>query len=193
MDTLIDKVFQQSIQTKKDFLSSQKKFLISAISAVCKTLKQGKKILLFGNGGSASDAQHIAAEFVGRFVKDRCPLPAMALTTDTSILTAIGNDYSFEDIFVRQIKALGKKGDLAWAISTSGNSPNVLKAIESARSLGMKTLGLTGRDGGKLVKMADISLIVPSKLTQRIQETHILIGHLICEVVDRELFGLDCD
>jgi len=148
------------------------------------TLKSGKKILICGNGGSASDAQHISAEFVGRFKKERVALPAIALTTDTSILSAVGNDYGFEHIFSRQVEALAKEGDTLIGISTSGNSKNVILALKRAKELGCKTIGLSGRDGGLMSKYCDLNLIIPSNDTARIQEMHILIGHILCQIVD---------
>lgn len=144
-----------------------------------------------GNGGSAADSQHLAAEFTGRFIKDRRPLPGLALSTDTSALTCIGNDYHFNDIFLRQIQALGKEGDCLIGISTSGNSENILRAFIAAKELGIKTIGLLGRDGGKLACLSDIAIIVPSDVTARIQEAHILIGHTICGGVEQAL-GLVC-
>jgi D-sedoheptulose 7-phosphate isomerase len=151
---------------------------------VIHTLKTGKKILLMGNGGSAGDAQHIAAELVGRFSKERRGLPAIALTTDTSILTSVGNDYGYEYIFSRQVEALANADDLVIGISTSGNSNNVLQALRTAKSLGCKTVALLGKDGGGIKNIVDLPLIVPSANTARIQEVHILIGHIICEIVD---------
>lgn len=148
------------------------------------TLKSGHKVLLFGNGGSAGDAQHIAAELTGRYKTERRGLPAIALTTDTSALTAIGNDYGFDRIFERQVEALGREGDLLIGISTSGNSPNVIKALAYGRSNGMKTLGLSGRDGGAMKQHCDLNIIIPSNDTARIQEMHIFIGHILCGVVD---------
>ena len=148
-------------------------------------LSTGHKLLLCGNGGSAADAQHIAAEFTGRFLAERKPLPAIALTTDTSALTAIGNDYGFDTIFERQVRALAQPGDLLLAISTSGNSPNVLAAIKAIKKLGGESIALTGRDGGKMKACADLNLIVPSDETPRIQEMHATIGHILCEAVDR--------
>lgn len=155
------------------------------------SLRAGGKLLLFGNGGSAADAQHLAAEFVGRYEKDRSPLAAIALTTDTSALTAIGNDYGFEQVFARQIRALGRRGDVAIAISTSGRSENVILGVEAAREAGLATIALTGGDGGKLAPIVDIAIVVPSTTTARIQECHITIGHVLCEYVDRELLGRD--
>jgi D-sedoheptulose 7-phosphate isomerase len=148
------------------------------------TILSGNKILLAGNGGSAADSQHIAAELSGRFVKDRKALPAVALTTDTSAITAIANDHGYEYVFSRQLEALALPGDLFVGISTSGNSPGILKAFESAREFGCKTLGLSGRDGGKMNGLCDLNIIVPSDVTARIQEMHILIGHIFCKAVD---------
>ncbi|MBI5576097.1 MAG: D-sedoheptulose 7-phosphate isomerase [Deltaproteobacteria bacterium] len=158
-----------------------------AAQAIAHAFKAGRKILLFGNGGSAADSQHIAAEFMNRFLIERPPLPAIALTTDTSILTSISNDYAFDEIFSKQIKALGKKGDIAIGISTSGNSANVLKGFRVAKKLGMVTIALTA-EGGKMASIADIALAVPSKSTPRIQEAHIAIGHILCDLTDTFLF-----
>lgn len=167
------------------------KALETDIQAACDlcmtTILRGGKILLAGNGGSAADAQHIAAEFVGRFVKNRRSYAAIALTTDTSALTAIANDYGFERVFARQIEGLGAENDVFIAISTSGNSPNIVHAVEVARKKGLKIIVFTGRDGGLLRGMADTALVVPSEITARIQEMHILIGHIICEYVDEHL------
>jgi D-sedoheptulose 7-phosphate isomerase len=144
--------------------------------------------MICGNGGSAADAQHIAAELVNRYVLERPPLPAVALTTDTSILTSIGNDYSFKEIFSKQIKAIGVEGDVLLAISTSGNSENVLEAIKVSKNMGIYTVGLIGGDGGKMAGLADMALVVQSDVTARVQETHILAGHMICQLVDYNLF-----
>lgn len=154
-----------------------------------RTFRQGRKLFLFGNGGSAADAQHIAAELVGRFQIERHALPAIALTVNTSCLTAIANDYSFDDVFSRQIEALAAQGDIAMGISTSGNSANVLLAIQRANAQGVRTIGMTGAKGGKLKLIADRCICVPSDDTPRIQEMHILVGHILCEIVERELFG----
>ena len=151
---------------------------------VIKTLKAGHKILLMGNGGSAGDAQHIAAELVGRFSKERRGLPAIALTTDTSILTSVGNDFGYETIFSRQIEALANTDDLVIGISTSGNSKNVLQGLKIAKSSGCQTAALLGKDGGEIKNIVDLQLIIPSANTARIQEVHILIGHIVCEIVD---------
>ena len=150
------------------------------------TLKKGNKVLLMGNGGSAADSQHIAAELVGRFKKERKGLPAIALTTDTSILTAVGNDYSFDEIFARQIEALARPDDLVIGISTSGNSGNVIRGVLKAKEIGCYTVGLFEKDGGKLKELVDLAIVVPSNNTPRIQECHILIGHIVCEIVDKE-------
>ncbi len=161
---------------------------MKVVDAVTAALKGGSKILLFGNGGSAADAQHIAAEFVNRFIIERPPLPAIALTTDTSIITSIANDYDFSEIFAKQIRAIGQPGDVAWGLSTSGTSSNVVKALEAAKKAEMITIGLTGRDGGHIARIVDYSLVVPSNSTPRVQEVHVTIGHVICELVDFKLF-----
>ena len=162
--------------------------LVGDIEAACNmmtsAIKSGNKVLLAGNGGSAADAQHIAAELSGRFVKDRKALPGIALTTDTSALTSIANDYGYEHVFSRQVQALAAPGDLFIGISTSGNSQGILNAFASAREIGCKTLGLSGRDGGKMNGICDLNIVVPSDVTARIQEMHILIGHILCKAVD---------
>lgn len=158
-----------------------------AAAIITESLRNGGKLLLCGNGGSAADCQHIAAEFTGRFIKDRAPISAISLTTDTSALTCIGNDYSFNEIFSRQVFAVGRPGDILLAITTSGNSGNVLTAIEAAHKLGIKSIGLLGRDGGKALHVCMHSIVVPSDVTARIQEAHILIGHTICGIVEKEL------
>ena len=154
---------------------------------IIQCLQAGGKVLFFGNGGSAADAQHLAAEFVGRFVRERIGLPAIALTTDSSILTAVGNDYGFEQIFARQIQALARPGDVAVAISTSGNSPNVLKGVKAAKKAEAKTIGLSGKDGGVLADEVDIAITIASKSTARIQECHMAVGHLLCELAEEGL------
>ena len=162
--------------------------LVPDIEAACELINQtilnGGKVLIAGNGGSAADAQHIAAELSGRFVKDRKALPGIALTTDTSAMTSIANDYGYGHVFARQVEALGRPGDLFIGISTSGNSEGILNAFTKAAALGCKTLGLSGRDGGKMNGMCDINIVVPSDVTARIQEVHILIGHILCKSVD---------
>jgi len=157
-----------------------------ASSLAVETLKNGNKILLCGNGGSAADAQHIAAELTGRYKTERRGLPAIAVTTDTSALTAIGNDYGYDRVFDRQIEALANNGDLIIGISTSGNSRNIINALKLGKELGCKTLGLSGRDGGAMNDICDINLVVPSNDTPRIQEMHILFGHIICQIIDNE-------
>jgi|SRR5512145_1875570 len=184
----IVKIFRESSRVKEAFINDNLGKLANVIDVVTAALKAGNKIMIFGNGGSAADAQHIAAEFVNRFIIERPPLPAIALTTDSSILTSIGNDYDFSEIFAKQIRALGQEGDIAWGISTSGNSPNVLKALETAKKMGLVTLAFTGKDGGAIARMADHVLNVASPSTARIQETHITAGHAICELVDIKLF-----
>jgi len=161
-------------------------YIYTACVIVSEAITQGKKILIFGNGGSAADAQHIAAELVGRYKTNRRGLPAIALTTDTSALTAIGNDFGYDEVFARQIEALANKGDIAIGISTSGNSKNVIKALIKAKKIGCKTIGLSGKDGGVMNDFCDLNIIVPSQDTPRIQEMHILIGHIICQSVDNE-------
>ena len=189
MDQLIAESLKKSIAAKEALFKNQGEDIKILAQWMIDTLKSGNKLLFFGNGGSAADAQHLAAEFVNRFLIDRPPLAAIALTTDTSILTSIGNDFSYDDIFSKQIQALGKEGDLALGISTSGNSPNVLAAIDVARQMGIKTAALTGGNGGKLKEMADLTLNVPSKFTPAIQEAHIWVEHLLCQIVDEALYG----
>ncbi|MDX2067876.1 MAG: D-sedoheptulose 7-phosphate isomerase [Haliscomenobacter sp.] len=161
---------------------------VAQIEGICELvaqrLKAGNKILFIGNGGSAADAQHLAAELSGRFRTERQALAGLALTTDTSALTAIGNDYGFEEIFSRQVTALGQSGDVLVAISTSGHSPNVLRAIETAKSLGIASIGLSGKDGGQLADKCDLCLVIPAQDTARIQEMHILVGHILCQYID---------
>jgi len=192
MKKSIAAIFANSIAAKQRFLDEYGEILESAIGDVVRTFRAGGKLLLFGNGGSAADAQHIAAEFVNRYLIERRPLPAIALTTDTSALTAIANDYGIADLFAKQIRALGQKGDVAIAISTRGNSANVLRALAVCRELGIRTIGLTGGSGGKMKNLVDHLLCVSATpVTPRIQEAHILIGHVICEMVDEVLFGAE--
>ena len=188
MEDYIIKIFRESGRIKEVFVNENLNRIVAVVGAMTTALKSGNKILLFGNGGSAADAQHLAAEFVNRFVIERPPLPAIALTTDTSIITSIGNDYDFAEIFSKQIRAIGRKGDIAWGMSTSGTSANVVKGLEAARKIGMVTIGLTGRDGGDVAKIVDHALNVTSTSTPRIQEVHITVGHVICEMVDFKLF-----
>jgi len=185
----VREIARESIEAKKAFFDSNAENVVRAAELLVTSIKAGGKVLIFGNGGSAADAQHIAAELVNRLNYDRPPIAAIALTTDTSILTSVGNDSSFEDLFARQLVALGRKGDVALAISTSGNSPNVLRAVDAARELGIKTIAFAGRDGGKLGAAADLALVVESSATQRIQETHITIAHILCELVEDALYG----
>lgn len=187
---MIDKIardIQDSIQIRQALLKTHVPLIEKAARMIYEALKKGNKVLFFGNGGSASDSQHLAAEFVGRYEKERRGVPAIALTTDTSILTAVANDYGYHRIFERQIEALGRKGDVAFGISTSGNSANVLLGIQKAKAQGLSTIALSGRDGGKLHPLVDLSIVVPSQKTARIQESHIMIGHIICERVDELL------
>lgn len=182
----IERIYKDSIRVKEDAFQQNAEKISTVVDEIVKCFKNGGKILLFGNGGSAADSQHMAAEFIGRFQKERRPLPAIALTTDSSILTALGNDYSFDIIFARQIEGLGKKGDVALGISTSGNSKNVIEGIQKAKELGLKTITLTGCDGGKLAPLSDINLNVSSQVTARIQESHLCLYHTICELVESQ-------
>jgi D-sedoheptulose 7-phosphate isomerase len=188
MKEIIEKILEESLQVKETSVRNNIRGLILLSEKIATAFTNDRKIMLCGNGGSAADAQHIAAEFINRFELERPPLPAIALTTDSSIITCIGNDYSFDDIFSKQIKALGVEGDVLLAISTSGNSTNVLNAAEAAKTQEIYVCGLTGGDGGKLKGIADSCLVVESKSTARIQETHILMGHIICMLVDYILF-----
>ena len=181
-------MFDASVAVKQAFAREGAEHVVTAAVMMADALATGRKILLFGNGGSAADAQHIAAELVGRFERERRALPAVALTTDTSALTAIANDYGYDEVFARQVRGLGAKGDVAIAISTSGNSPSVLRAVDAAAAIGMRTIGLTGGTGGELAKHVHVSLCVAGTTnTARIQETHITIGHVLCALVDERL------
>jgi len=186
----IRQIARESIEAKKAFFDANAEAVVRAAEMIIASVRGGGKVLVFGNGGSAADAQHIAAELVNRLNYDHPPIPAIALTTDSSILTSIGNDSSFDKVFERQVRALGRKGDVALAISTSGNSPNVLRAVETAREIGVSTIALAGRDGGKLATLAELALVVNADSTQRIQETHITIAHILCELVEDALFGV---
>ena len=185
---LIDEFVAESLRVKAEFFEENKERIAQTAEVIAHGLRNGRKMMFFGNGGSAADSQHLAAEMVGRFGPARSALAAIALSTDTSILTAVGNDYGYERVFARQIEALGQAGDVAIGISTSGNSPSVLEALDVARSKGLYTVGFTGESGGKMNGRAETLFRVPSRQTPRIQETHILLGHVICELVDRELF-----
>ena len=187
MKKIILNILNDSIKVKDKSIKQNIDIITEAVDFIAKCIKHGNKILIFGNGGSASDAQHIAAEFVNRFEINRPPLAAIALTTDTSVITSIGNDFGFDQIFAKQIKALASKGDLAWGLSTSGNSPNIIKAVKAAKEIGIFTIGMTGQ-GGELAKYSDLVLRVESKVTARIQETHIIMAHILCDLVDRILF-----
>lgn len=180
-----------SIETKQKILNDEALLdTIGKTAMLCvQAYQNGKKTLLAGNGGSAADAQHIAAELVGRYGFDRPSIPSLALTTDTSNLTAIGNDYGYDKVFSRQLEGMGNEGDIFFGISTSGNSQNVINAFESAKAKGITTVALVGKDGGKMAQMADIAIIAPSNATPRIQESHILIGHILCDIIEKELFG----
>jgi D-sedoheptulose 7-phosphate isomerase len=178
--------FQSHLKTINNIINNMEDQLVAASTLTVETLKAGNKILLCGNGGSAADAQHIAAELTGRYKTERRGLPGIALTTDTSALTAIGNDYGYDRVFDRQVESLANKGDLIIGISTSGNSVNVVSALKLGKQIGCKTLGLSGRDGGSMNEVCDINLIVPSNNTPRIQEMHILFGHTICQIIDDE-------
>ncbi|MDD5044534.1 MAG: D-sedoheptulose 7-phosphate isomerase [Candidatus Omnitrophica bacterium] len=185
-DTIKD-IILESIHVKEEIMRNKIPEILDIADAFITTLKKGGKIIFFGNGGSAADSQHLAAELVGRFKKDRGALAALALTTNSSIITSLSNDYGYEIVFAKQIEGLGSKNDLAIGISTSGKAKNVIAAIKQAKKMGLKTIALTGKDGGELAKVADISFIVPSEITARIQEAHITVGHVICELVEGEL------
>ncbi len=180
----IQNVFNEHIDVAQRTAAELGDTIVAVAKEVEICLQKGNKVLIFGNGGSAADAQHIAAEFVGRFVKNRRSYPAIALTTDTSALTAIGNDYGFERIFERQVEGLAVAGDMVIGISTSGNSPNVLRGLEWGKKVGCKVVGFSGNNGGAMNEICDLHLVVPSNVTARIQEMHILIGHIICQAVD---------
>jgi D-sedoheptulose 7-phosphate isomerase len=190
MEEVIAKRFEETEKLRKQFLQENLPRLIAIIKLIADALENGNKLLLFGNGGSAAEAQHLAAEFVNRFTMDRPPLPAIALSTDSSILTSIGNDYSFSEVFSKQIVALGKEGDVAIGFSTSGHSANVIRALEVANQMGIETVALTGNDGGDLATVANHSLIVPSGSTPRIQEVHMALGHILCEMVEAQVFKI---
>jgi D-sedoheptulose 7-phosphate isomerase len=185
-----EEIYKQSVKNHKDalaLLEAQQATMISIADIFCDAIGKGAKLMFMGNGGSAADAQHLAAEFVGRFKKNRSPWAALALTTNTSTITAIGNDFGFENIFVRQIEALGKPGDVVIGISTSGDSQNVLLGVEKAKQLKMKTIGFLGKDGGSLKRMVDTALLISSSDTPRVQEMHILAGHILCEIVEQKI------
>ena len=180
-------IFKKSAEIKVKFAEKNAAKIEHVVGVIVNTLHEGGKILLFGNGGSAADAQHIAAEFVNRYLLEREPFAALALTTDTSILTSISNDINFEEIFSRQIAALGKKGDIAWGITTSGKSRNMIRAFDVSRELGLTTIGFTGKNGGTIASRVDYNFNVYANLTPRIQETHITLAHVICELVEKRM------
>ena len=188
MKDIIENILQESLKVKEKFIKECSEDLITLAKKIVSSFISDRKLMLCGNGGSAADAQHIAAEFVNRFEMERPPLPAISLSTDTSIITCIGNDYSFNDIFTKQIKAIGLEGDILLAISTSGNSQNIISAAETAMDMGIYVAGFAGGKGGKLKEVCDLCLTVPSETTARIQESHILAGHIVCKLVDYILF-----
>lgn len=183
----IKEILLESIQIKEELLKNSVGQIKEIADIIIDCLKKDGKVILFGNGGSASDCQHIAAEFIGRFKKDRSALPALALTVNTSVITSLANDYGYEIIFAKQIEALGKKEDVAIGISTSGKAKNVSLGIKQAKKMGLKTIALTGGDGGEIAKLADTSLVIPSSITARIQEAHITIGHIVCELMEQAI------
>ena len=187
MKKTIENIFADSIEVKQETLKKNLSQIIITVEAIISAFQNGHKLFFCGNGGSAADCQHIAAEFVGRFQKERKAWPAIALTTDSSALTALGNDYSFDIVFSRQLQALGQKGDVLIAISTSGNSKNVLEAVKEAKKIGMTSIGVTGGSGGQLAGLSDIAIIAASSKTARIQESHLVIFHAICELVESNL------
>ena len=188
METQIELILDESIRIKNE-LKKQTSLIVKVANLIIKAYRNNKKIILFGNGGSAADAQHIAAEFVGKFYKDRESLPALAFHTNTSIVTAIANDYGYEYIFERQVSSLVNEGDIVFGISTSGNSLNVIKGLEKAKEKGAITIGLTGQKENNIEKIADYCIKIPSNDTPRIQESHITVGHIICYLVEKELFN----
>ena len=189
MKEQVIKAFEESAEVKRRFVREHADRIVEVARLIARAFREGHKVLLFGNGGSSTDASHIAAEFVGRYHRDRSPLPAIALGADMAALTCIANDYDYAEIFARQVRAHGQKGDIAIAISTSGNSPNVLKGAEAARAIGLITVGWTGGKGGKLTSLVDHCFIVPSTVTARIQESHITLGHVLCELIEEDVFA----
>jgi D-sedoheptulose 7-phosphate isomerase len=189
MKDFILKAFSDSASVKQQFAHDHAGRIATVATLLVTAFREGRKVLLFGNGGSATDAAHIAAEFVGRYKRERAPLPAIALATDIAAITCIANDYGFDELFARQVRAHGRKGDIAIGISTSGNSPNVLKGVAAARECGMITVAWTGGTGGKLAGLVDHPFVVPSTVTARIQESHITLGHVLCELVEETLLG----
>lgn len=188
LNSRIEAIFRDSIRTKEDFLNNSVPLIEKATGILVECFRNGGKLLIFGNGGSSTDASHIAGELVSRFYKNRKALPAIALGTGMATLTSIGNDYGYEHIFVREVEAYGRPGDVSIGISTSGNSKNVLLALEKSREIGMRTIGFGGGTGGKMKDLVELAFLVPSTLTPRIQETHITLGHTLCELVEEILF-----
>jgi len=189
MQIIVLTAFADSARVKQQFARDHADRIVQVATLIADAFRNGNKVLLFGNGGSSTDAAHIAAEFVGRYHRERMPLPAIALATDIAAITCIANDYGYEELFARQVRAHGRKGDIAVGISTSGNSPNVLKGVEAARDCGLATIAWTGANGGKLAELVDYPFIVPSTVTSRIQESHITLGHVLCELVEDHLLG----
>ncbi len=189
MNKYVENILQDAVEVHKKFSLDSSTTLVEMSKIIVDCFHNGGKVLICGNGGSAADAQHLAAEFANRFVMERPPLPAIAMTTDTSLLTAIGNDYSYEEIFEKQVKALCNKNDVVWGISTSGNSKNVVRALRAAEKIGAKTIGFSGGAGGEMRGLCDSIIVVDSPVTARIQEIHILSGHIICGLVDEMMFG----
>jgi D-sedoheptulose 7-phosphate isomerase len=188
LEKIVETALREGIKAQEEFVRENSAKVIQLAEKIASAFTRERKLMLCGNGGSAADAQHLAAEFVNRFLLERPPLPAVSLTTDTSVITSVANDYSFEEIFTKQIKAIGVEGDVLLAITTSGNSPNVLSALKTARKMGIYSALLTGGNGGKARDLADLCLSVKSGSTPRIQEVHIFSGHLICQLVDHLLF-----
>lgn len=189
MKDVATRAFDDSADVKRQFVRDHVDRIVQVAQLISRSFHEGRKVLLFGNGGSSTDASHLAAEFVGRYHRDRAPLPAMALATDMAAITCIANDYAYDEIFARQVRAHGQKGDIAVGISTSGNSPNVLKGIDAAREAGLITIGWTGGQGGKLAGRVDYAFVVPSSVTARIQECHITLGHVLCELIEEQIIG----
>ncbi|UVT16373.1 MAG: D-sedoheptulose 7-phosphate isomerase [Nitrospira sp.] len=189
MQTLVLTAFADSANVKQQFAREHADRIVEVATLIAQAFRNGNKVLLFGNGGSSTDAAHIAAEFVGRYKRDRVPLPAIALATDIAAITCIANDYGYEELFARQVRAHGRPGDIAIGISTSGNSPNVLKGIAAARECGLTTVAWTGATGSQLAGLVDYPFVVPSTVTSRIQESHITLGHVLCELVEDHLLG----
>jgi D-sedoheptulose 7-phosphate isomerase len=189
MRDVVLKAFNDSAAVKQQFVRDHADRIVEVAKVIVRAFREGQKVLLFGNGGSATDAAHVAAEFVGRYKRERTPLPAIALATDIAAITCIANDYGYDELFARQVRAHGQKGDIAIAISTSGNSPNVLKGVAAAKEGGLTTVAWTGGTGGKLAALADFAFVVPSSVTARIQESHITLGHVLCELTEEEFLG----